>query len=421
MKLNANTLQKTWHRALSLTEQYLEEPRKADSILSDELSGEDLQSNGRLKALFYSMLRYKRLSGMMIKKFTSRRPTPQVEAVLLLALGEICSEPADRLPKIIHMVVESSKQKLHPREVGFLNAVLRKTANECHAILSAEKGQNFVKYSHPQWLVEQWNNTWDKDTVNELLAWNQQVAPLYVRLSKQLHPEEIASLSNFPETNYPNYRLVPSGALSQLIPLLEAGKVYIQDPSTSRGLEEFELAPEAKVLDLCAAPGGKSRFWLEQLSDRGHLIAVDLPHRSETLNKNLSTFANAEVVPFDFLEEAPVEIAKQQGSFDLVNLDAPCSNTGVIQRRPDVKERLTAKGLQDIIARQEQLLEKTAPWVKKGGHIIYSTCSLEPQENRLQVEKFLKKHNAFTLEKSILSLPWKDGHDGGATFWLKKS
>lgn len=421
MKLSADNLQRTWKSALALTEEYLREPRKADQILSDYSSAHEQHRNGRLKALFYSMLRYKKLSESVIKKFTTRPPTTQVEAILLLALGEICSEQPERMPKIIHMVVEVSKSLTHAREVSFLNAVLRKAGHEVVRIQQETETPLHLRYSHPQWLVDRWQQTWNPSIVEKLLQWNQSVARLYLRLSTGTNLEEYPFLENLPHTPYPSYRFVPSESFEKILPLLQRGQGYIQDPSTTVGLQEFPLHPDATVLDLCAAPGGKSRFWLEQLNEKGCLVAADLPTRCEPLRENLQAFPHAVITPCDILTVAPTEIHANIHTFDVVNLDAPCSNTGVMQRRPDVKERLTPKSLQEVISLQKKLLHKATTWVKEGGFLIYSTCSIEPAENALQIEGFLQDHPDFTLQRTYISLPWEQQHDGGGTFWLQKN
>ncbi len=181
------------------------------------------------------------------------------------------------------------------------------------------------------------------------------------------------------------------------------------------------------MLDLCAAPGGKAYDLAHLMEREGRIVALDLPGiRIERLAQNLRNLATEKlecVILEGDLLELDDEAFEQQDlptKYDAVMLDAPCSNTGVIQRRTDVKWRLRGKDVSNCAYLQKQLLVAASYCVKPGGRLVYSTCSIENDENKEVVDAFLKSAagERFTLKDSAISLPWETGHDGAGAFLL---
>ena len=190
---------------------------------------------------------------------------------------------------------------------------------------------------------------------------------------------------------------------------------YIQDTATL--LAPSMLAPQEGefVADLCAAPGGKSLVLGEMLKGMGRLLCAD---RSEAklprLTQNLWSLSNVEVAALD-----AGSYSFKVDSFDAVLLDVPCSNTGVIRRKPDVREAFTPQRLAEVMEIQRRILDNVAHAVKPGGRLVYSTCSIEADENQLQVQAFLTRHPEYVLEQEQALLPAPD-HDGAYAALLKR-
>ena len=191
----------------------------------------------------------------------------------------------------------------------------------------------------------------------------------------------------------------------------------MKDPSTRLAPELLAPVKGQSVLDLCAAPGGKAYDLAYQMEYDGHLVALDLPgNRIERLRENLRTLAQdaplfqCDVLEADLLKADTTTFSDRQlpSRYDAVLLDAPCSNTGVIQRRTDVKWRLQPKDIAKCAALQKQLIAAAARFVKPGGRLVYSTCSIEYEENQAVVDHFLASEygQRFKLRKSVQSLPW---------------
>jgi 16S rRNA (cytosine967-C5)-methyltransferase len=243
-------------------------------------------------------------------------------------------------------------------------------------------------------------------------------------------------------TTWPGFFEVESGHWAEVEPLLKSGRLYLQDPSTRLPVEL--LAPRAgeAVLDLCAAPGGKSLLIADAMKSStansapgGRLVAMDLPAedvqrgapRLERLKENLARVPagiDVALVQGDVLANVVLVLREHRlpESFDAVLLDVPCSNTGVMRHRVDVKWRLQPGDFRKHPQQQLSMLHNAARLVGPGGRLVYSTCSLDAEENEHVVRAFLagKAGGPFELERSVTSYPWTSGHDGAGAFLLRK-
>lgn len=195
--------------------------------------------------------------------------------------------------------------------------------------------------------------------------------------------------------------------------LLAKGKIYIQDPATVAAVGLLSGSEEIHtMLDLCAAPGGKSLL-LRELYPAAKLVACDAsPRRRELLRENFRRYQAANA-------ETPDDFPPEERKFDLVLLDAPCSNTGVFRRRPDALWRYSDQSVSEAAALQAKLLDDAAARTKENGFLLYSTCSIEDTENRRQIEDFLGRRRGFEMLNSVSLLP-SDEHDGAFGALLKR-
>ncbi|HKK18327.1 MAG TPA: RsmB/NOP family class I SAM-dependent RNA methyltransferase [Opitutales bacterium] len=415
-----------WEAAVLLVEAYFSAKLKADQVL-DLLPGDFIgQRRASCQSLFLGALRHGHRSRAAYAPLLRKSPRPIVEAILLVAGHEFQSESGERHPKIVHHAVERSKLLVNRFEQGFLNAILRKLPAAIGEIDASSAPAAF--YSHPEWLVDHWIGSFGEVATRRLLEWNQQIPEQTVRIYE---PVEIPPAFLEPTEWDGFYRISRSADWQQEIaPMLTGGKAYIKDPSTRLAPEL--LAPEsgADVLDLCAAPGGKSYDLAHRMAYSGRIVAVDLPgSRIPRLRENLDALSqrgiSTAILETDVLKLNPPIFAAQQlpDQYDAVMLDAPCSNTGVIQRRTDVKWRLSAKDLSQCTRLQSGLLRVASQFVKPGGRIVYSTCSIEVEENRAVVDAFLNSRAGknFREEGNEISLPWITRHDGAGAFLLSRT
>jgi 16S rRNA (cytosine967-C5)-methyltransferase len=212
------------------------------------------------------------------------------------------------------------------------------------------------------------------------------------------------------------YQLTRHPPLATL-PSFQEGYFYVQDPSTLLAVQELRPQPDESVLDLCAAPGGKTSLIAQLMQNRGRIVAQDLqPERLKMIRDNCLRLGVLCEVSLPSAIDAPLS-----ASFDRVLLDAPCSNTGVMRRRVDLRWRIRPQEIVRLQAGQLELLRKAARQVKPGGTLVYSTCSLEPEENQEVIQQFLPGGPEFKLESERELLPFVDGVDGAYVARLTRS
>jgi 16S rRNA (cytosine967-C5)-methyltransferase len=413
-----------WDAAVYLVEAYLIGEQKADQLLNQLPENFVGDRRAACQSLFLGALRHGHRTRVALQGLLRKKTKSSVEAVLLVSGYEILDAEAERHPKIIHHAVERSKQVVNRFEQGFLNAILRKLPAALEQIKAQKAPAAY--YSHPDWLVEHWQKEFP-EAYTRLLKWNQGIPPTYLKV----YDDEVQIPVGLEATEWPQFYKV-TGKISwreDLHPLLNKGNAYIKDPSTRIAAALLAPKPGESVLDLCAAPGGKAYDMAHAMEGKGQIVAVDLPSKRITrLEENLSTLRSenlkCEIIECDLLEmeASTFEDKSLPSAYDAVMLDAPCSNTGVIQRRTDVKWRLEPKDIENCAKLQLQLLHSAARFVKTGGRIVYSTCSIEAAENQMVVDAFLtsKSGRVFKLEKAMASLPWETGHDGAGAFLLRR-
>jgi 16S rRNA (cytosine967-C5)-methyltransferase len=326
--------------------------------------------------------------------------------------------------KIVHHAVEQTKTLASPAEARLVNAVVRKLAAALDSLPPAAPPPDVLAeyFSHPEWLVRAWLAQFGAESTRALLEWNQQPAIVYARW----RAADEAPPAFLSPTKWPGFFAVESGHWAEIDPLLKGGKLYLQDPGTRLAVEL--LAPQAgeAVLDLCAAPGGKSLLIADAMKT-GRLVSMDLPNaRIDRLKENLSRVTGVEValVQADVGDGAVAALREHKlpEAYDAVLIDVPCSNTGVMRHRADVKWRLQAGDFKKHPKQQLALLHAAARLVAPGGRLVYSTCSIDTEENEAVVKEFFNSRagGPFKLEKSVQSVPWVTGHDGAGAFLLRR-
>ena len=305
----------------------------------------------------------------------------------------------------------------HARPI--VNAILRRATREQASLLEGiESLPVEIRYSTPDFLIDKWAAQFGQAATQTLCEWNNQPADIIIR-ANQLQPEATAIIAAAEDTE-----AIPGSAdfyrvASVPLDWIERGLAYVQDPATAIAPALLAPQPGQRVLDACAAPGGKTALLAELMQNQGTIVATDRSEkRCVTLRDNLQRMGVgiAEIATADWGSEEAAEFEP----FDAILLDVPCSNTGVLRRRVDVRWRLYEKFTEHVRERQLAILEATAPLLKPGGALVYSTCSIEPEENGELIAEFLAKHPDFVFEASADSLPQRDGQDGAFAAKLRR-
>ncbi len=422
----------SWESAARLLARWLDQRERIDALLDSlprTLAGPD---RARCQHLVLGVVRHAGRIEAAVNRLVAHPPRFSTRAVLYIAGFELIEAAQDRddgrVAKIVHHAVDRTKSLASPAEARLVNAVVRKLAPVMAGpapALNVSPDELGEYFSHPAWLVRMWLAQFGPESTRALLEWNQRPAPVHARWradpAVQPPPDFLAP------TAWAGTYEVRSGHWTAVEPLLKAGTLYLQDPSTRFPVEL--LAPRAgeSVLDLCAAPGGKSLLIADTMKT-GRLVAVDLPTaRIDRLKENLSRTEGLEValVQGDLLENLSMVLREHRlpDAYDAVLIDVPCSNTGVMRHRVDVKWRLQPGDFKKHPQQQLSLLHAAARLVRPGGRLVYSTCSIDAAENEQVVRAFLagKAGGPFELRRTQLSYPWKEGHDGAGAFLLVKT
>ena len=280
-----------------------------------------------------------------------------------------------------------------------------------------------VAHSHPEALFRKWSRDWGPTAAISLMEWNNRPPKLYARMRVD-DPMRGSTLKAWRDAGWDGEPLrfdgidafeflqVPEGMAPRTAPGFEEGRLYFQDPSAALAPALAAPSPGERVLDFCAAPGGKATALAQIAGDMATVVAYDAqPHRLSRVAENAKRMGLDSIQVVDS-ESTLVSMVETQGGFDRVLVDAPCSNTGVLRRRVDARWRLNPKERKRLVALQSSLLDRVAPLVRPGGAIVYSTCSLEPEENEGVTAEFLKRRTDFGLAMSQRMTPWLTQTDG---------
>jgi 16S rRNA (cytosine967-C5)-methyltransferase len=303
-----------------------------------------------------------------------------------------------RLPAhaAVNESVELVRRARHRYSVPFANAVLRKLSQkpELLAPMLSPGPKTVLEISalnaHPLWLVERWATRHGIETTDKISAFDQQVPETALRLRDPAAEQELLreGIELKPGVLLTTARRVLKGDVTQTRAFRE-GRVAIQDEASQ--LVALLIGTGERLLDCCAAPGGKTAIMAER-NPEAEIIAVDIhPHRAALLQERLMSAPNVTVMMAD-ASDLPV-----CGLFEGVLADVPCSGTGTLARNPEIKWRLKLEDFADLHARQLAILGASTRHVRSGGLLVYSTCSLEPEENAEVVEEMLQTHTDFAI------------------------
>jgi 16S rRNA (cytosine967-C5)-methyltransferase len=376
--------------------------------------------------LVYGIVRWQAtLDWLVARKTDGRNQNIGIRSLLHLGLYQLFW--LQRIPDhaALNETVELAKRLGFGQRAGFINAILRGYTREREqtkvALEDLKKSDPATGYSHPKWLVERWQALRGRENTAKLLEWNNKPPPIYARLNElktdatqltaRWQKEGVEFVECERDWTSPHSVFEMQG--HPPLPTLgsfQDGWFYVQDPSTLLALRQLDPQPGETILDLCAAPGGKTCFIAERMRNQGRVVARDVqPERLKLLEENCRR-----------LGVTCVEISSAPGSFDRILVDAPCSNTGVIRRRVDLRWRIQPQEIERLSQTQASLLSQAATELKPGGRLVYSTCSFEPEENKEVVRAFLKSHTNFELENDRQLFPFANETDGAYVASLRR-
>ena len=353
----------------------------------------------RVVILSREILRWKGRLDTLIKKYLEH-PIDKLQSKLLIILELATYELLfdDKVPNYaaINSAVDLAKRKFNKKTAGFVNAVLRKIISEDVGI-KTKQVKDFEWYSFPTWLFEKWIKQFGKTHTHQLCEYFNFPVPLTIRrnMFKINHNSFIQKIEEYGiklskiDRSDCFYNIELGGSRLLNHPLFKEGNLSFQDRAAGAIVEVLDPQPNDVILDVCCAPGTKTNYIAEIMQNKGKIFASDIDiERIGIAIKDEARLKNTNII-----WEHRNATNDTFPMADRVLVDAPCTGTGVIGRRPDIKWRRKPKHLKRIIELQKSILDNMHKFVKPGGVLVYGTCSLEDEENWHVVDAFLKLHD----------------------------
>lgn len=370
-----------------------------------EQSGLDLRDAAFATALFYGVLERMLTLDHCIAGFSKtpvEKLTPQVREILRVSLYQILYMDSVPDSAAVNEAVNLTRVFRKESAGGFVNGVLRaflRSGKRVPRMAGSRADQLSVQYSCPAWLVQLWLDSYGEENTEGILKTSLGRPPVYIRantlkttadaLSSRLEEEGAVVRRDEMEENC--LRVSGTGDVTAL-PAFQEGLFHVQDKSSQLCVKALDARPGMRVLDICAAPGGKSFTAAQWMHGEGELLAMDLYRARAAL-----VAEGAQRLGIGCITAKEGDASRYNsklGLFDRVLCDAPCSGLGIIRRKPEIKYK-NPEELGEIPQLQYNILSNSANYVKKGGILLYSTCTLNPGENEGVVERFLAEHRDF--------------------------
>ncbi|HKG48119.1 MAG TPA: 16S rRNA (cytosine(967)-C(5))-methyltransferase RsmB [Pyrinomonadaceae bacterium] len=369
--------------------------------------------------LVLGVLRWQLFLDTIVEHFSKRRVENLDAAVrIALRLGLYQLRFLTRVPSsaAVNESVSLVRAARLSSATAFVNAVLRRAVREPEydpvAKISDPLEKIAVQTSHPVWLISRWTNSFGIDEAEAFARANNIVPPTAFRVvANRANQSEILSRLSAAGAALESSDIVKgawrvSGATSLLREMSAAGEIYLQDEASQLVAEAMEVKRGERVLDLCAAPGGKTTLMADRAEDAAFIIAADRSAtRMATVISTMRLHELKNIAPL--ILDATEKLPFVPGSFDRVLVDAPCSGTGTLRANPEIRWRLAPTDFANFAQQQQRIVSRAAEVLKPGGRLVYSTCSVELEENEEMIETLDLK-----LIKTLRTWPHREGADG---------
>jgi 16S rRNA (cytosine967-C5)-methyltransferase len=389
-----------------------------DKLLDIELKSDELNELDKrfLTELTHGVIRWKTRLDFIIEYFCKNKfamQDPNIRNALRVALYQILFLSKIPHAAAVNEAVEFVKKIRGQKAANLVNAILRNIIRNINKLPTPDNEADPIQYlsimyAHPSWIVKRWVERYGLYETEQLLSANNERPTIVVRVNTlKTNADELAKLFEERGIKYVRSKYLDNfikvGHLSGIynLDLFTQGYFSIQDESAGLVVKLLDPKPGEKVIDLCSAPGGKTTFIAELMKNEGKIIAVDkYEHRLNLVKQSCERLGITNV---EFIAKDAIEFNFEP--VDKVLVDAPCSGFGVIQKKPDIKWQREPSDIKNLAKTQLELLETASKLVKKGGIIVYSTCTIEPEENIEVVKAFLSNHPEFEVQDARNYLP----------------
>ncbi|MCT8139776.1 16S rRNA (cytosine(967)-C(5))-methyltransferase RsmB [Anaerobacillus sp. CMMVII] len=381
------------------------------SIKRENLNDKDV---GLLTEIVYGTLQRKNTLDYYLQSFVKgglKKLDQWVLVLLRLSLYQIVF--LDRVPEraVVHEAVEIAKKKGHKGISAMVNGTLRSFLREGIPSLDgiSEPHEKFaLQWSHPRWLVDRWIEQFGLEKTEAMCKINLQPPSVSARVNQVLVKDRNELINLLAEEGIEaelgdlsvDAVKVVKGTLPNT-KLFKKGFLTIQDESSMLVARALSPKPGMRVLDSCAAPGGKTTHMAELMNNEGEIYALDLHEHKVKLIDEQASRLKLSIIKTKATDSRKAGDEFERESFDYILVDAPCTGLGVIRRKPDIKWQKKSDDIEKITTIQKDILASVAPLLKKGGRLVYSTCTIDALENEQVVKDFLAKHSNFQADETL--------------------
>jgi 16S rRNA (cytosine967-C5)-methyltransferase len=380
-------------------------------LLDNEIRARKIpvKDQGLLTEIVYGTLQHKIRLDYYLNYFIKqgKKIDPWVETLLRMSIYQMVF--LDRVPDhaIIHEAVEIAKARGHKGIASLVNGVLRSVQRKgvpSTDLIEDDIEQLAVRTSHPEWLVRRWVKAYGYETTKEMCTANTVYKPISVRVQplRISREEAISTLTEegfeVRPSSFSNQGLIIDQGNILNSKLFTQGCLTIQDQSSMLAAEMLDVSPNMKVLDACSAPGGKATHIAEKMENKGEIYAYDLHKKKIKLIEEKAKGLQLDIIQTASQDARELYKLHQKESFDRILIDAPCSGLGVIRGKPEIKYHKEENDISRLAEIQLDILEKVSPLLKQNGLLIYSTCTVDKEENEEVVKHFLNNHADFSVD-----------------------
>ena len=355
-------------------------------------------------AMVYGILRHYNQCLYWLKPYLRKSPKKKEEILLVMGVYQL-----KYMDVKSYVVIDQTVALAKPAYRGFINATLRAidTTNCLPALPDDPIDALSIKTSLPKWLIQLWSHQYGFDQATSFANLSLKEATVFLRWNTlQIDPSTVSDPKIHPISDY---CFTYDGNIMDS-PYYHLGQCVIQDANSTQIVNAMDIGENMNILDCCAAPGSKTSQIAMLLHNTGHIDAVELhPHRVKLLQETLTRLGitNTSCITGSLLDQQ-----FNDGYFDRILLDAPCSGLGVLSRRAEMRFHLKSESLDELQQLQKSMLNHVAPWLKPGGKLVYSTCTLNKKENEKQIQSFLNDHDDYGLYHQHTIFPNESDTDG---------
>lgn len=392
--------------------------------IDKEFNRNDIEEQDKRLAseLVYGVLTWKITLDEIIKRYSKirlKKISPWILNILRIGIYQIVF--LDRIPvsAAVNESVKLAKKYGHEASVAFTNAILRKVdKNEFEKLMDylskkalLEDEIISIATSHPLWLVDELLKEYDKKFLTELLNANNLKTPITIRANLiRTSREELMTLLRLKGYECEEGNLPHSIKMKKMNDFSN-GLYVVQDEAAQLACLKLNPLPGEKVLDACSAPGGKTTYLAALMNNKGEIDAWDIHEHRVKLVKDIAKKLGIKTINA-IMRDATIYNSVFKKRYDKILLDVPCTGIGVIRKKPDIKWSRIPEDIEELSTIQQNILNTCSEYLKNGGKLVYSTCTIFNRENHMQIETFLKSHSDFRLIEEIKLYPNVDDTDG---------